>query len=106
MKKFSVLVGVFAVLVVLGSMAGTPIRARALVAQANAPSTPQATAQTFTGTIAKSGDTFTLNDSASKTTYTLDDTQRASQFVGKSVKVTGTLDSQTKMIHVQSIQAG
>ena len=106
MRKFSILAGVCAVFVSLVSMAGAPIQARALVAQANTPSTPQATAQTFTGTIAKSGDTFTLNDSANKTTYTLDDTQRASQFVGKSVKVTGTLDSQTKMIHVQSIQAG
>jgi len=106
MRKFSILAGVFAVIFALVLMAGTPIQARALVTQANTPSTPQATAQTFTGTIEKSGDTFTLNDGANKTSYTLDDTQRASQFVGKSVKVTGTLDSQTKMIHVQSIQAG
>jgi len=46
-----------------------------------------------------------LDDSANKVSYTLDDTPKASQYEGKKVRVTGTLDSQNGMIHVQSIQA-
>jgi hypothetical protein len=64
----------------------------------------QQAAQTFTGTIVKSGDAFKLEVTATKTTYMLDDTQRASKFDGKKVKVTGTLDANTQMIRVESIQ--
>jgi len=64
----------------------------------------QSAAQTFTGTIVKSGDIFKLDDKENKVSYMLDDTQRASKFDGKKVKVTGTLDSKTATIHVELIE--
>lgn len=61
-------------------------------------------AETFMGTILKSGENFVLSDSATKTRYTLDDTRKARPFEGKTVKVTGTLDVASNLIHVQAIQ--
>jgi uncharacterized protein YdeI (BOF family) len=58
---------------------------------------------TFTGTVVKNGDQFALRDS-SGAVYTLDDSQRAKPFEGKAVKVTGQLDEQAKVIHVESIE--
>ncbi|HMG88103.1 MAG TPA: DUF5818 domain-containing protein [Terracidiphilus sp.] len=59
---------------------------------------------TFTGTVVKDGEQYVLRDS-SGSVYKLDDSSRAQAFEGKTVKVTGRLDSQSKMIHVDSIQA-
>lgn len=36
--------------------------------------------------------------------YKLDDTQRAKPFEGKAVKVTGQLDTEAKLIHVDYIE--
>jgi uncharacterized protein YdeI (BOF family) len=59
---------------------------------------------TFTGTVVKDGEQYVLRDS-SGSVYKLDDSSRAQAFEGKTVKVTGRLDSNSKMIHVDSIQA-
>ena len=67
------------------------------------PDQNQAQTATFTGTVVKNGDQFALRDS-SGAVYTLDDSQRAKPFEGKTVKVTGQLDEQAKVIHVDSIQ--
>jgi uncharacterized protein YdeI (BOF family) len=66
------------------------------------PDQNQAKSATFTGTVVKNGDQFALRDS-SGSVYTLDDSQRAKPFEGKTVKVTGQLDEQAKVIHVESI---
>ena len=58
----------------------------------------------FSGTIIKSGDNFVLSDAANKLSYMLDDAQKASQFEGKKVKVTGTVDVASNTIHVETIQ--
>ena len=58
----------------------------------------------FSGTIVKNGDNFVLSDAANKLSYLLDDAEKASQFEGKKVKVTGTVDVASKTIHVESIQ--
>lgn len=63
----------------------------------------QASSSTFTGTIMKDGEQFLLKDS-SGTVYKLDDSSRASTFEGKSVKITGKLDADAKLIHVDSIE--
>jgi flagellar basal body-associated protein FliL len=60
--------------------------------------------QTFTGKIVKSGEKFVLKDTASKTTYQLDDQEKAKEYAGKSVKVSGTLDASTSMIRVSNIE--
>ena len=65
----------------------------------------QANAESFTGTVVRNGDTYALRDS-SGAVYGLDDAQRVGPFEGESVKVTGQLDGQAKVIHVRSIQAG
>lgn len=61
-------------------------------------------AQTFTGKIMKKGDNFVLSDEANKTSYMLDDAKKAGEFVGKKVKVTGTVDMASNTIHVESIE--
>lgn len=53
----------------------------------------------------KMGSKFVLYNPATKTTYQLDDQTKPEQFAGEQVKVTGTLDSSTGTIHVESIQA-
>ena len=63
-------------------------------------------AQTFTGKVTKSGSKYVLKDDATRTSYTLDDQDRAKQFEGKSVKVTGKLDAASNTIVVATIEPG
>jgi|SRR5262250_10153 len=60
--------------------------------------------KTFIGRIARQGPKFVLQDSTLRTSYQLDDQQRAEKYQGKNVRVTGTLDAQNNMIHVQMIE--
>lgn len=64
----------------------------------------QQKAQTFTGKIAQSNGGYVLSDEANKVSYKLDDQDKAKQFEGKNVKVTGTLDASSNTIHVADIQ--
>jgi streptogramin lyase len=73
--------------------------------QANSAQSEQQ-AQAFMGKIARSKEGYILKDEASNTTYKLDNEDQAKQYVGKKVKVTGTLDPETGTIHVVSIEAG
>ena len=68
------------------------------------PKPDQAQSSTFTGTIVKDGEQFLLKDSTGAM-YKLDDSSRAQSFEGKSVKVTGKLDTDAKLIHVDNIEA-
>jgi hypothetical protein len=61
-------------------------------------------AKMFSGTIIKNGDNFILSDAANKLSYVLDDAEKARQYEGKKVKVTGTVDVASNTIHVQTIQ--
>jgi hypothetical protein len=63
----------------------------------------QAKSASWTGTIVKDGDGYSLKAS-SGSMFKLDDSSKAQQFEGKTVKVTGQLDEQAKMIHVESIE--
>jgi len=60
--------------------------------------------RTFTGRISKSGQKFVLEDSSVRTFYQLDDQKKAGQYQGKNVRVTGTLDAENNVIHVQTIE--
>ena len=64
---------------------------------------PQNKFSTYTGTIVKDGEPFLLRD-ASGQVYKLDDAGRTKPFEGKTVKVTGKLDMEAKLIHVESIE--
>ena len=64
----------------------------------------QGVTKTFSGTVAKQGDIYVLTDKADKTNYQLVDSKKVGEFIGKNVKVTGTLDAENLTIHVQDIQ--
>lgn len=65
---------------------------------------PQQKSQSFTGVILKGDDGYALKD-GSGTLWKLDDQDKAKQFEGKSVKVTGVPDGQAGIIHVVEIEA-
>lgn len=54
------------------------------------------------GTIVRSKDGFSLR--AGDREYKLDDKSKAQQYVGKDVKVLGTLDKESNTIRVESIE--
>lgn len=71
--------------------------------QQQQPDQNQAQSATFTGTVVKNGPDFMLRDS-SGSIFKLDDASLAKPFEGKTVKVTGQLDEQAKVIHVEKIE--
>jgi uncharacterized protein YdeI (BOF family) len=98
-------------LILMLSVAGALLIFTAIPKLASATSrpnfTPQQTqekAKTFSGTIIKNGDKYVLSDAANKLAFVLDDSEKASQFEGKRVKVTGTVDVASNTIHVETIQ--
>ena len=69
--------------------------------ETTAQSSQPAAAQSFTGTVVKSGDKYMFQEEASGKTYDIDHQDEVQKFEGKKVKVHGTLDASGKMIHVQ-----
>src|ERR1700736_3742640 len=65
---------------------------------------PNPESKMFSGTILKNGDNFVLSDAANKLSSVLDDAKKASQYEGKKVKVTGTVDKTSNIIHIETIQ--
>ena len=63
----------------------------------------KAESKTFTGTVLRNGSQYVLRDSSGQV-FKLDDAESAKPYEGKAVKVTGQLDEQAKLIHVQSIE--
>ena len=66
-------------------------------AQAQAPADD---GQTFSGTIAKSGEKYVLQDASGKT-YDVDHQEALKQYEGKKVRIKGTLDPDGKTIHIK-----
>jgi hypothetical protein len=60
-------------------------------------------AQAFTGMIVKSEGMYVLQ-TAENVTYQLDDQERAKEYEGKQVQVTGSLDKSANMIKVRDIK--
>jgi hypothetical protein len=60
--------------------------------------------QTITGTIVKDSGRYVLKVSSSSTTYELDDQDRAQQYEGKQVKVSGTPSAKGDSFHVVNIE--
>lgn len=60
--------------------------------------------QEFQGTIEKKGTKYILVDKASGANYQLSDQDKAKQYYGKDVKVTGTLDPSTNTIDVSAVK--
>jgi outer membrane biosynthesis protein TonB len=79
----------------------TPDQAGKSASGSQGESAQTAGAQSFTGTVAKSGGKYVFQDEASGNTYDIDHQDEVQKFEGKKVKVRGTLDASTKTIHVQ-----
>lgn len=54
----------------------------------------------------KMGGKYVLFDAEKKTTYQLDDQNKAKEFSGQKVTVTGTYDKATQTLHVTDIKPG
>jgi hypothetical protein len=76
----------------------------AITANAGPQRYEQANAQTYMGKIDKKEDQYILLNKEKKSSYKLDDATKAEKFNGDDVKVVGTLDASTNMIHVQTIE--
>lgn len=63
----------------------------------------QAQSAIFSGTIQRNGEQFFLRE-ASGQIYRLDDPQHAQAYEGQAVKVTGKLDAEARLIHVEHIE--
>jgi len=87
----------------------TPQSQPAPTPSAQTPAAPTSTetstspAQTFTGTISKEADSFTLKVS-DMSSYKLDNQEQVQQYVGQRVRVTGTLDPASNLIHVERVE--
>jgi hypothetical protein len=73
--------------------------------QTSSQASNQTDTRTFSGKITKSNGKYVLEDLASKTPFGLDDQKAAKKYDGKSVIVTGSLDTATNTIHIQKIEA-
>lgn len=62
-------------------------------------------AKAFSGTIVKEKGKLVLKDTTANVSYQLDNQEKAKEFIGKQVKVTGKLDLETNLIHVDNIEA-
>lgn len=82
------------------SQAGQP-QAQAQQSQDNM---QQDDSKDFTGTIMKQGNKLVLRDASANVNYKVDDEDKVKDYVGKQVKITGTLDTSTNVIHVDSIE--
>lgn len=67
------------------------------------PDAQQSTAQSVSGTIVKVGGKYVL-ETPDNLAYQLDDQEKASQYEGKHVKITGTLDRATGILHVKTVE--
>jgi len=67
------------------------------------PAQSESATQAFTGTVVKIGDKYVLR-TTDNTTYKLDDPDKAKEYEGKQVKVTGSLDAKSKLIHIQNVE--
>lgn len=66
----------------------------------------QAQSKTYVGQViqAQNGQYALLTDKSAGRGYFLDDQTKAKKFNGQNVKVTGTVDAQTKTLHIAEIQ--
>ena len=73
--------------------------------QTSSVASKQTDTRTFSGKITKSNGKYVLEDLASRTPFALADQKTAKKYDGRSVIVTGSLDTSTNTIHVQKIEA-
>jgi hypothetical protein len=110
MKKVSSVLVLTILILAFGVQSNAmPVPAPSAVAQQDSPqpqndSEKASDVKVFTGKVMQSNGQYVLLDSMTKATYALDDQDKAKQFEGKAVKVTGTLETTSKIIHVSNIE--
>jgi lipopolysaccharide export system protein LptA len=77
--------------------------------QAQTPAAPTAApeaqqTQTFTGKLVRSKGSVVLKSDSGNTAYSVENAGQVKTYLGKNVKITGTLDPATNMIHVSDIE--
>lgn len=65
--------------------------------------TRQPQQKAFAGVIVKEGKRLALQDPTSKVSYTVDDDSKVRDYIGKHVKIIGSLDA-SNILHVESIE--
>lgn len=107
MKKAYLLVMFLALGVLAWAVPVTNVQAvshsAVLTAQEEEPAAQEAEAQTFTGEIKNHDGTYMLHGKDGKT-YHLDNQDKAKDFDGKKVHVTGSLDEENMVISVSTIE--
>jgi lipopolysaccharide export system protein LptA len=68
------------------------------------PPSDAAKVSVFTGKVMKAKGQYVLMDDSAKVTYALDNQEKAKAFNGKTVKVTGTLETASNTIHIENIE--
>ena len=80
----------------------------AAASEANVAAQPNAVTQSHIGTVfglvKKSSGNYVLIESGSKAHYTLDDQKKMRRYNGRVVAITGTVDPQSKTVHVQTVE--
>ena len=66
-------------------------------------SAPQAQQRAFAGVVVKEGKRLALQDPTSKVSYKVDDDTKVRDYLGKHVKIIGSLDA-SSILHVESIE--
>jgi|ERR1700674_3620154 hypothetical protein len=61
--------------------------------------------RTFSGKVSRKGGKYLFREDHRGIMYFLDDQQEAKRFSGKTVLITGTVDSKTNVVHVRKIEA-
>jgi hypothetical protein len=59
--------------------------------------------QSYAGKVSERHSKFYLEEARSKTSYQLEGTWSAKRYLGKKVRITGTLDTETNVLHVVTI---
>ena len=107
MRKLTMFVCLLAFGVVVAFTAFRPLNAQTepAVSAANSalPTAEAKSAKSFSGRISLMDGKYVLVSDTD--TFQLDDQEKAKAFDGKTVSVTGTLDADTKTIHVADIKA-
>src|SRR6267142_53565 len=115
MKKYLISTSILGLVLSVGS-AGSMF-AQSTASQTAAPQTDQPSQQdssqesskqqdtkAFTGMIVKDGGKLVLKDMSSNMAYKVDDEKKVKDYVGKMVKITGTLDASRNVIQIESIE--
>jgi len=110
MKKVTLMVMLVALGVIAWAIPVAPVQAltpgAVLTAQQDEPAQPtaqEAEAKSFVGQIMNHEGKYSLHGEDGKT-YQLDNQDKAKEFDGKKVTVTGALDEENMMIHVSEIE--